>query len=169
MSFSNNKSTKWIIGILAVMNIALLSFILMAPGRSVKPEKKEGNKAERYSKFLQKELKLSDEERLVIKDLQTAHFKVKKEKYKKIKALKKEMFTALNLETPDSEKAKNIANKIGDEYESIEEMMINHYLALKSKCTTPEQLEKLEQIFERIMTRNSSHRRNHNSSKKGCR
>jgi len=140
----------------------------MAPGRSVKSGKKDGNKAERFAKFLQKEMSLSDEETLVIKDLQTIHFKAKKEKFKKIKALKKEMFTALNLETPDSDKAKNIANEIGNEYELVEEMMIKHYLDLKSKCTSSEQLQKLEHVFERIMTRKSPHRRNHNGDKKGC-
>ena len=171
MNISNNISTKWIIGILAVMNIALLSFILMAPGSSVKQKKhQEGDKVERYSKFLQKELGLTDIERNDVANLQRAHFKVKKEKYQKIKTLKKEMFAALNLETPDSSKAKDIAIQIGDEYQAIEEMMSNHYLALKTKCTSPEQLQKLEQIFERIITRQKSHGKNHKKgSGKGCR
>ena len=172
MNISNSISTKWIIGILAIMNIALLSFILMAPGtakNNTDGEIRSEKKSERTSKFLQKKLGFTDEETAVIKDLQTIHFKAKKEKYKNIKILKKEMFTALNLETPDSSKAKTIANQIGEEYQLIEEMMINHYLTLKTKCTSPEQLQKLEQIFERIITRDKSHGKSHKKgSGKGC-
>jgi len=170
MNISNSISTKWIIGILAVMNIALLSFILMAPGSRVKNTREEGDKVKRYSTFLQKELGLNDSETREIASLQRAYFKVKKEKYKKIKALKKEKFAALNLETPDASKVKNIANQIGDEYQAIEEIRDNHYLSLKTKCTSPEQLQKLEQIFERIITRQKSHGKNHKKgSGKGCR
>ena len=169
MSFLKNISTKWIIGILTVMNIALLSFILMAPGSTLKPRFEEGDKVKRSSGFLQKKLNLTDKETSEIAILQSAHFKAKKEKYQKIKALKKEMFTALNLETPDSSKVKDIASQIGDEYQSIEEMMSNHYLDLKAKCTSPEQLKELEQIFERIITRKKSHGKKHkNGSGKGC-
>jgi len=170
MSISNNISTKWIIGILAVMNIALLSFILMAPGSRIKHKHEEGDKVKRYSTFLQKELNLTDAETNDIANLQRAYFKVKKEKYKKINALKKEKFAALNLETPDASKVKDIAQQIGDQYQAIEEIKDNHYLSLKTKCTSPEQLQKLEQIFKRIITREKSHGKNHKKgSGKGCR
>ena len=79
------------------------------------------------------------------------------------------MFAALNLETPDSSKAKEIATQIGDEYQLIEEMMSNHYLTLKNKFNSPEQRQELEQIFKRIITRQKSHGKKHkNGSGKGC-
>ena len=122
------------------------------------------------STFLQKELGLTDAETVDIANLQRSHFKAKKERFKKIKTLKKDMFDALNLETPDTSKAKDIANQIGDEYQAIEEMISSHYLALKAKCTSPEQLKKLKQIFERIITRNKPHGKNHKKgSGKECR
>jgi len=170
MSFLKNISTKWIIGVLVAMNIALLSFILfMRPSSSIDAPPSE-RASWKTSKFLQKELNLSDEEAEVVRTLQRNHFKAKREQYQKIKNLKKEMLDALNLQTPDSSKAKTIAEQIGKEYQLKEEMMINHYLDLKSKCTSPEQLKKLEQIFERIITRKKSHGKKHkNGSGKGCR
>lgn len=169
MSFLKNISTKWIIGVLVALNIALLSFILfMRPSSSIDAPAHERS-SRKTSKFLQKELNLSDAEAEVFRALQKEHFKAKKEQYKKIKVLRKEMLDALNLETPDASKAQIIAEQIGKEYQVKEEMMLNHYLELKAKCTSPEQQQKLEQVFKRIITNKNSHGRKHGKdSGKGC-
>ena len=173
MSLFKNISKNWVIGLLVAMNIALLSFILfMRPSPPIdgKTSTKSGlSKAARVSKHLQKELNLSDEETANLRSFQEVYFKEKNAKYDHIKVLKKEMFAALNLETPDTSKAKDIANQIGNEHQAIEEMMGNHYLELKTKYTSPEQIKKLDRIFERVITRKRSRGKKHkNGSAKGC-
>jgi len=109
MSFYNNKFTKWIIGALVLMNMVLLFAFFTA-----RPHSGRGQHGKNIDTFLKKELNLSDTQAVKFKELREAHFTKKKEQWNAIRALKKEMMDALSTEIPNTEKAKTIANQIGE-------------------------------------------------------
>lgn len=166
MSLYNNKYTKWLVGALVLMNMVLLFAFFSFRPAEVDPPKE--NHSEKIQKYLKQELNLSADQAVKFKSLRKAYFEEKKEKWEAIKKLKKEMMDAISTETPDTEKAQDLANQIGALEAGKEKLLINHYLNLQAECT-PEQREKLEQVFRKAMKR-SKHRKGKKGQKKnqGC-
>lgn len=146
MNTSNMKSTKWLIGALVLMNLALLA-VLFSFKSAVK-----GGKHHDIGKVLKHELNLSDEQAVKFKNLHDAYVKDAREHYKGIRSMKKEMIEVIASETPDTIEAQNIATEIGRKEVAKEQMLINHYLTLQAECT-PEQRQKLKRVFQDRMSR----------------
>ncbi|MEM6965686.1 MAG: periplasmic heavy metal sensor [Bacteroidota bacterium] len=157
MSFYNNKYTKYLIGALVLMNTVLLFafFTVRPPERGQHPDKHE---RKRIEAFLKSELNLSKEQVVKFKELREAHFAERRAHWQSIRPLKKEMMEALSSETPDTLQAKSIADQIGQLEAEKEKMLIDHYLKLQAECT-PEQREKLADVFQRAMKPKRFHKK----------
>jgi len=150
MSFYNNKYTKWLVGALVLMNLFLLFAFFTS--RSHHPKKNH----ERGHSFLEKELNLSEDQKVKFKELRKEHFSKIKEHHKSIQTLREEMMDTLSNNTPNTEAAENIVNQIGELEAEKEKMLMNHFLKLQAECT-PEQREKLASVFKRALKRHRFH------------
>ena len=159
MSFYNNKYTKWLVGALVLMNVFLLfAFFTAGPQSKGGEEFNWERHQEKIQKFLKKELNLTDEQSVKFKELRENHFAERREHWKSIKSLKKQMMDALSTETPDTNTAEDLANQIGILEAEKEKMLIDHYLKLQAECTL-EQREKLANVFQRAMKRPRFHKK----------
>jgi len=158
MNFNNNI-TKWLIGALVFMNIFLLfTFFTSRPVHHHRHGSKEGHHEKKGLTFLKNELDLSENQVAKFKELRLEHFLKKKENYKSIRALRKEMIDAITADPQDADKAKSIANQIGQIEIEKELKLVDHYLKLQSECT-PEQREKLASVFKEAMQRHKKSRK----------
>jgi len=136
------KSTKWLIGALVLMNLVLLSVLFSF----------KSGASHKKGIFFKKELNLSDEQAVKVKNLHDTYIKNARAHYKEIRSMKKEMIEVIAAETPDTIKAQNIATEIGRKEVAKEQMLINHYLSLQAECT-PEQRQKLKRVFQDRISR----------------
>ena len=146
MSFTNNKTTNWLIGGLILMNLVLLTILFLnRPKEGMPFEDRHNDKME----WLQKELDLTDEQAAKFKELRKEHFTATREQFRKIRTLKKEMIEALAQETPDTVNARLISIEIGNQHTVMDEMLIDHFMKLQAECN-PEQRQKLGRVFQRF-------------------
>lgn len=157
MNIYNNKYTKWLIGALVLMNMVLLfAFFTVKPHQG--GEHHGGGKSIKTLDFLKSELNLSEEQEVKFKELREEHMTQRKEHWKSIRTLKKEMMDNLSTDTPDIAKSDSIANQIGKLEADKEKMFVDHYMKLQAECT-PEQREKLASVFQRAMKRKRFHKK----------
>lgn len=160
MSITNNKYTKWIIGILVLLNLVLLS-VLFFP----KPDQQEERGRRNPNNFLKKELNLTDAQLVQFKELRKTHFETSKEILKDIRTLKNEMLEAIAAASPDTLRANNLAEQIGLKETAKEKLLVQHYLELQEVCA-PEQREKLKRVFKKAMSRGKFKKGKRNKNRK---
>ena len=148
------------------VKISLISFIIFLLGTNISfAQSQASNLTDEQKQELAKNmeefvgvLNLSEEQSVKFKELREEHFAQRREHWKSIRALKKQMMDALSTESPDTATAEDLANQIGILEAEKEKMLIDHYLKLQAECT-PEQREKLADVFQRAMKRPRFHKK----------
>lgn len=145
MGYFDNTRKNWIIGFLVILNIGLLiSFWL--PSLHGRPHENQ----DKINNQFRKKLGLDEAQFEKVKDLRKEHFRETRMINENIHELKKEMFGVLKGENPDTTKAYNLAQKIGQLEGNIDKSLINHFLDLRAVCNEDQKI-KLDKFFHRAM------------------
>ena len=145
---SKQKLTNILIIVLVIVNIGCLSFIWFreanrppSPPLPPNPPNREN-----ITRFLDKELDLSEAQEQKFDELRDEHFKATKNFEDKITGFKKDMLSESFKQNPDKQKIVALSDSIGTVQKRYELFLSEHFQKLSSICK-PAQKEKLKDIF----------------------
>jgi len=153
--FTKKRAAFWIIFLLVVLNISTISMLWLNQNRGpgVPPPRDQARQDQGTLEFLQRELDLTDEQILQYDQLRQTHAEQTRVLINDIQRLKKEMIDGIFYDEPDTMKAMEIADLIGDKETEVEQITFNHFLDLKQLCGT-EQVDKLRGLVDEFFRRN---------------
>ena len=137
-----DKNNNWLLILLVVLNLALLASIWLKPQPS-------HHSTDIISQF-KMELDLTAEQTQQFKNLRKENFEKTKPLHNLIRRNKQSIIEALGQQPPDTLKANQLVRQITRQQQTIEELLVEHYLALKQVCT-PQQQQRLNTLFLKAM------------------
>ena len=125
--------TFWIIFLLVILNISTISMLWLNQNRrsDAPPPLRAPKHDQRTLGFLQKELDLTDAQILLYDQLRQAHKQQTRGLINDIRRLKQEMMDEIFNDEPDTTKAMELADLIGEKQAEVERITFNHFLDLK--------------------------------------
>lgn len=143
--------------VMLVLNIAVIAGIwILRPGGG--PPFREGQSQFRVQRFIERELDLSDEQRITFRELRRDHIRETRGYFRDIRMARQELFEALRDE--ESEVAvDSLTGIIGRKQQELEKAFYDHFSELRSICDE-EQKAKFDQIISRVMQRVDPSRQN---------
>ena len=132
-----NKFIGYAVIGLAILNIALLTFIWFGFGSKKRPRPhKEG------MIFLEQELNLTPEQQTKLEQLRNEHFEEMKELTKSSREARRELHNLWSKEVAD-DKVKSLTDQIGELQSQIERTTFNHFADVRALCN-----EEQSKIFD---------------------
>ena len=146
----NFRLSNWALLLLVISNIAILAYLLWSHQG---PKNRKGPPDPmRMVHFLKKELQLDNRQVEAFTQLRQQHFEKTRLIRKEIRQNKERMITTFTSLEADQEKAKEIAQTIGQLQTNLEKELISHFADLKKVCS-PDQQKKLGQVFTKALKR----------------
>ena len=150
--FTKERTLFLIIIILVLVNIGSIGSIWLwklkdrpcLPPPPPQSEKQDGRK------FLTEELKLNPSQVEKFEALREEHFKLTSKYNEEMRKNKDDLFSLLNQNVPDSNKASEIASKIGELQKQIDIATFNHFAKLREICDDT-QKTKFGKIIEDVL------------------
>ncbi len=146
MNYFNNKSNRWIILFLILLNVATLGFMWWnRPQMPLGPDR-----LQRPEGFLAKELGFSKEQANTLKVQMDDYFQKTDSIRNQLRQNRQELLDLISKDTYDS-LAVNRQLIVNESLHTLENsLFIDHYRAVAKMCTAP-QKQKLVKIFSRAM------------------
>jgi len=143
-----NRFMLWTIVVLLILNISTLALLWFGLLKRPKPLPPPGTHERLLEgiRFLEKELNLSEKQIQQFIESRNKHAEQAKGIHDKIHHLKKQILDELFKSAPDSVIFQKLSHAIGNHQSELEQLLIEHFLELKSYCR-PEQQEKLKGLF----------------------
>ena len=153
--FAKKRVTFWIIFLLVVLNISTISMLWLNQNRGpgAPPPRGKERQDNRTLEFLQKELDLTDEQILQYDQLRQTHAEQTRVLIDDIRRLKQEMMDEMFYDEPDTAKAMQLADLIGEKQTEVEQITFDHFLDLKKLCGT-EKIGKLRGLVDEFFRKN---------------
>ena len=151
----------WIIGILVLLNLALLAFLWYSP----KPEEAPHPEKKMFQ-HISRVLDLNEEQQAEFEALRKSYFQENRELHRHIRENKRAILHALEHSEYDSTKLEDLSRDNAALHYEMEQLMISHFQELEALCT-PEQREELHHLFIRSLREHGpgkghgKHRREH--------
>lgn len=151
--FAKQRYAFWTIVLLVVLNLVAISALWL--GRTSRPggPPPDGPPGQDRRMFLQKELNFTDDQIHRYDRLRQDHADKARVLLDDIRRLKKEMMDHIYEKEPDSTKAMQIADLIGQKQTELERITFRHFADLKELCGK-EQLDKLRELMDEFFRRN---------------
>jgi Spy/CpxP family protein refolding chaperone len=166
MNLKNKSNWFWVGVALTVINFTFLGTVVyhLFPEKNVPVINEPMPQQERMRGFMIRELGLNSEQQQEVagfqKEYNSSSFLIKKE----LENLRTQMIQELHKNNPDSIKLDQLSHKMGDLNYQLRTITWKHFMDLKKICT-PEQQERLLNIYnnllspEKFQRRNKRHRR----------
>ncbi|MFW5658209.1 MAG: Spy/CpxP family protein refolding chaperone [bacterium] len=157
--FKNHKIITWAIIVLLIMNLFALGTIIYhirSENVAIQPAPQPGTG--NAQQIITRELNLSPEQFDRFKEYRQRYMIKSREIVRELNEQRQMMLDELSEDNPDSVYLNEIAKTIGILHQQLKEETIVNFLNLKSICT-PEQQEKLEHLFRKMMEMEGPFRR----------
>ena len=144
---SKQKFTNILIIVLVIINIGSLSFIWFREFDHPKlPPPPNPPNRENVNRFLNRELDLSAGQEKKFDEIRKEHFETTRKFENNMARYRKEILSESFNQNPDMQKINALSDSIGAAQKGYEMFLSEHFQKLSSICT-PEQKEKLKDIF----------------------
>lgn len=156
--FSRKEVFVWALAVLLVLNLATLGTILWQLSlhkhcsHQKSDEHKKGRKKEHATKHWLKEMGLSENEILQLRQIRDEFRENSKAHFEQIAEFETEIFDQMALPTPDSIRLMAIADSIGVFHGAVRREGVRNLLQVK-EITTPEQFHQFNERMHRMMMR----------------
>lgn len=153
--FTKNRLLVGAVILLAALNLATLStlgFLRVKP--KLNPESSDTRPRFNHGKMIASELNLSPEQEAKFETLRKDYAEQTRTNRMSLQENYRIIMKELSTPSPNRQYLDSIAQEIGRLHVEQQESTIDHFLTLRQVCT-PEQYEKLQQIFKRNMFRDS--------------
>ncbi len=142
---NQNKFLKWLVIILALLNLGTLSVMWIGkPAATLPPPPPSHGARDNMVGFLRNELKLNDEQVEEFSKLRDKHFLSAKKISREMHELKKSLMDNVFKNEPINKDS--IATLIGKKQTQLELLTYNHFMELKEVCGK-EQIHKLKKML----------------------
>jgi len=153
--FAKKRFTFWTIVLLVILNIATISMLwlnqIRRPGAP--PSKRAPKKERQTLEFLQRELDFTNAQIQKYDQLRQEHEQQTRVLINDIRRLKQEMMDEMFYDEPDTIKAMEIADLIGEKQTEVERIAFKHFLDLKELCGK-ERIGNLQGLIDEFFRRN---------------
>jgi len=159
------KILRWttiILGALTLSMLATIGYHLFqtnkAQGQITCPQFQSDRKAEKFSgRYFHDQLDLTEGQTEEFKNINNSFRQQAKEINIKLSEQRSQMLAELRAPKSDTVKLNKLSAEIGNLHGSLKQLTWRYYLNLK-KISTPEQLQKLEQLFKDVLYEMPMHR-----------
>ncbi len=162
--FNNNRTLFWILIFLVLVNLSILAgyFIFMQSTGS-----RTGNETNSKSGWaLQKELSLTSDQTVEVRNINSAYKTASEPLISGIKETKYDLLEELTKENPDTNAIVKLTDIISAEQQKLQKANIQQFLDLKKICT-PEQVNKLSQLYSELYGCSNNNKGNGQGNGKG--
>jgi uncharacterized membrane protein len=149
------KIWRWMVGVLALLNIVLIISIWGNPQRQ-RPPMPEGGPA----KMIIAELRLNPEQVKAFEKLKDEHHSAVVELQRKGKELRDGLFDLLKQEHADSSEVRRRMAEIGENQVAIENVTFDHFQKVRQLCDA-EQKKRFDAIINDVLHRMAGPHREH--------
>ena len=144
--FLQRRLLIWGIIALIVLNVSVITAFWWG-----RPGKRPGPPAHhKLHRMLTERLNLSSGQQRQFRDAQKGHFEDIRESQNQLRTLKHRLFRQVLSEDVDSTKIEALTKAIGERQAEIDRKTFSHFRELRALCT-PDQREKLNQLFDEVL------------------
>lgn len=149
---SQLKFWKWVVLLLAVLNICLLVSIWLKQGSSPSDEMHRPPNGEKAADFLIEQLKFTQQQLADFEKLKEEHHKAIDSLREISKEVHHSFFDNLKNEKPDTAKVNELAIAIANTQTQIEKVTFNHFKKVRNLCDE-KQKAKFDEIIQEVLKR----------------
>jgi protein CpxP len=149
--FSQKKFMIWTIALLVLLNIVSMAALwYQRGGQPPPPQRQADQRQESVTQFLNRELQLTEDQKKDFEQLRRDHLEASTKLNQKMRTSKKALFDLAGSSSPDKTTIEQLTKEIGDSQTQLELLLVNHFIALRKKCT-PEQQVKFDAILHDLI------------------
>jgi periplasmic protein CpxP/Spy len=148
--FSQKKFMIWTIALLVLLNVLSLTALwYQRIEQPLQPERQGDQRQESVTQFLNRELQLSDSQKVEFERLRKEYVENSTTLNQEMRESKTALFDLVGASSPDKATIGKLTKDIGEKQAALDLLLFNHFAALRNICT-PSQQEKFKTLLRDI-------------------